>query len=81
MTLAQGKTWSFPERLARYMHDPEWITGWKLPKPGTYLLTGSTSWADYAMSLRMRSDDNDGIGVMVGYTDAGNYYRFSMETE
>jgi len=38
VTLAPGKTWSFPERLARYMHDPEWITGWKLPKPGTYTL-------------------------------------------
>ena len=38
VTLEPGKTWSFQEGLARYMHDPKWITGWKLPKPGTYTL-------------------------------------------
>ena len=38
VTLEPGKTWSFLESLARYMHDPEWIPGWKLRKPGTYTL-------------------------------------------
>ncbi len=37
-TLEPGKSWSFQESLARYMHDPDWITGWKLPKAGTYTL-------------------------------------------
>ncbi|MHC4164713.1 MAG: hypothetical protein ACYSUM_21555 [Planctomycetota bacterium] len=38
VTLEPSKTWSFQESLARYMHDPEWITGWKLPGPGAYTL-------------------------------------------
>jgi len=38
VTIEPGKAWSFKESVARYMHDPEWITGWKLPKPGTYTL-------------------------------------------
>jgi len=38
VTLEPGKTWSFQEGLKRYMHDPDWITGWRLPRPGTYTL-------------------------------------------
>jgi hypothetical protein len=38
VTLEPGKAWSLKESLARYMHDPAWIVGWKLPRPGTYTL-------------------------------------------
>jgi hypothetical protein len=38
VTLEPGKSWSFQESLKRYMHDPQWITGWKLRGPGTYVL-------------------------------------------
>jgi Zn-finger nucleic acid-binding protein len=38
VTLEPGKSWSFQESLVRYMHDPEWITGWKVPRAGTYTL-------------------------------------------
>jgi len=38
VTLAPGKTWSIATGLKRYMHDPEFITGWQLPAAGTYVL-------------------------------------------
>jgi hypothetical protein len=52
-----------------------------LDKRGTYLLAGSATWRDYAINVRMRSDDDDAIGVMFGYTNANNYYRFSMDNQ
>lgn len=50
-----------------------------LPKLGTYLLTGDPNWTDYSVSLRMLATDNDAFGVMFGYKDSKNYYRFSMD--
>jgi hypothetical protein len=38
VTLAPGKTWSVATGLKRYMHDPEFITGWQLPAAGSYTL-------------------------------------------
>ena len=46
---------------------------------GTYALTGQTAWTNYTVSVRMQSTDDDGIGVMFGYKDAKNYYRFAMD--
>jgi len=37
-TVEAGGVWSFQDGLARYMHDPELITGWTIPGPGTYTL-------------------------------------------
>jgi hypothetical protein len=50
-------------------------------KPGTYLTTGDAGWTDYELQVRLRSQDDDGIGVMFRYQDADNYYRFSMDRE
>jgi hypothetical protein len=50
-----------------------------LPKLGTYLLTGSPGWSDYSVSVRMLAADDDAMGVMFGYQDQRNYYRFSMD--
>lgn len=50
-----------------------------LPKLGTYLLTGSSGWSDYSVSVRMLAADDDAMGVMFGYQDNHNYYRFSMD--
>ena len=33
-------------------------------------------WSDYLVSVKMRSADNDAIGVLFRYQDADNYYRF-----
>ena len=52
-----------------------------LEKPGTYALAGSAAWKDYRISVRLRSDDDDAIGVMFRYVDENNYYRFSMDRE
>jgi len=50
-------------------------------KPGTYIWRGSTTWIDSKISFKMRSDDNDGLGVMFRYSNSDNYYRFSMNRE
>ena len=33
-------------------------------------------WSDYVVSMKMRSADNDAVGVLFRYQDADNYYRF-----
>lgn len=50
-------------------------------KPGTYVHVGSSSWTDYEFSVRLRSSDDDALGVMFRYQDGQNYYRFSMDRE
>ena len=60
-------------------------------KPGTYVLLARYNednirfdpyqWRNYTVSVRLRSTDDDAIGIMFGYRDANNYYRFSMDRE
>lgn len=50
-----------------------------LDKPGTYTVAGSSVWKDYCMELDIKSHDDDSIGILFRYTDAENYYRFSMD--
>ncbi len=50
-------------------------------KPGSYAIAGDRFWTDYRLIVRLRSDDNDAIGVMFRYQDGDNYYRFSMDRE
>ena len=50
-------------------------------KPGTQALAGDPGWRDYRLSVQLRSDDDDAIGVLFRYQDSGNYYRFSMDRE
>lgn len=50
-------------------------------KPGTYALGGDSDWSDYRVSARLRSDDENAIGLMFRYQDAENYYRFSMDRQ
>ena len=53
----------------------------ELAKPGTVALAGATDQADYRLTVRLHSDDDDAIGVVVRYQDADNWYRFSMDRE
>jgi hypothetical protein len=53
-----------------------------LPKLGTYLrYDGGGAWTDYTVSVRLRSDDDDAIGVMFRLLDGDNFYRFSMDAQ
>lgn len=52
-----------------------------IDKPGTYFLTGNPNWTDYEYSVRVKSSDNDAVGIMFRYQDKDNYYRFSMDKE
>jgi hypothetical protein len=49
-------------------------------EPGTFLVTDET-FTDGRVTVRLRSDDDDAIGVMVRCRDDENYYRFSMDSE
>ncbi len=51
----------------------------ELNKPGTTALAGDKTWTNYRTSVRLRSHDNDGIGLTVRRTDENNFYRLSMD--
>ena len=42
---------------------------------------GAIYWADYQFDVSLRSDDNDGIGVMFRYRNPQNYYKFDMDSQ
>lgn len=48
---------------------------------GTYCLFDQTASADQRVTVKMASGDDDGIGVMFGYIDNKNYYRYSMDSQ
>src|SRR6185436_11363178 len=50
------------------------------PPPATPAHAGKM-WTDYMVSLKLRSADNDVLGVMFRYQDEDNYYRFSWFAE
>jgi hypothetical protein len=57
------------------------LTASVLPKPGTYVTAGDGSWTDYSFTVRLRSTDDDAVGVQFRHQDSGNYYRFSMDSQ
>lgn len=52
-----------------------------LPKPGTVMFAGDSEWSDIDLSLTMTSHDDDALGVVFGYRDEDNFYRFSMDRQ
>ena len=50
-------------------------------KPGTFAVAGDPAWTDYRLTARLRSDDNDAIGLMFRFVDEDNYYRLSLDNE
>jgi len=48
---------------------------------GSYIWAGDAEWQDYVISLKLRSEDDDAIGLMFRYVDDDNYYRISMSKE
>lgn len=51
----------------------------KPAKPGTLAVGGSSAWEDIRLTVRMRSDDDNAIGVVFRFTDERNYYRYSAD--
>jgi hypothetical protein len=49
--------------------------------PGTYVIAGDPEWTDYRMTVGLRSDDDDALGIMFRYTDPDNYYRLSVDNQ
>ena len=46
-----------------------------------YVGAQSSSWSDYVFEATLTQLDNDAIGVYFYYSDAQNYYRFTMDGE
>jgi len=47
--------------------------------PGTMAVAGRSDWQDYRLSVQLRSDTDEAIGVVFRYRDEDNYYRFSID--
>ncbi len=45
---------------------------------GTHIHAGNPEWKDYSFNCLMRSEDDDGIGILFRYRDARNYYRLIL---
>ncbi|RKN70084.1 hypothetical protein [Paenibacillus ginsengarvi] len=50
-------------------------------KPGTLAISGGADWTDYRLIVDLKSDDRDGIGVVVRYRDMDNYYLLALDEE
>ena len=49
---------------------------------GTYLVhDAGFDWSDYRVRARLRSSDNDGIGLMFRYQDSNNHYVFYLHSQ
>lgn len=48
---------------------------------GTYALFTRGSWTDYRFSVKIKSADNDSMGVMFRYQDNRNYYRLVWDPQ
>jgi hypothetical protein len=43
---------------------------------GTHIIAGNKDWSDYYFAARLRTSDDDGIGMVFRYQNPKNYYRF-----
>lgn len=48
---------------------------------GTFALFTEGSWTDYRIAVKLKSNDNDTIGIMFRYQNNDNYYRFAWDHE
>jgi hypothetical protein len=68
--------------LAQQSNIRDGSTANDLAKLGTYLLyEGGDAWTNYRAKFKMRSSDDDTLGVMFRFIDANNYYRFSWDAQ
>ena len=48
--------------------------------PGTVAGAGNPAWSDYRAAVTLRSDTDNGIGVVFRCRSDHDYYRFSMNS-
>lgn len=56
----------------------------KAHRQGTYAVwadPAASRWTDYAVSVRLHTPDDDGIGLLFRYQDARNYYKLELDQE
>jgi PKD repeat protein len=82
-TLTAPSKWSVVSGwLAQQSNIRDGSTANQLPKLGTYLLwSGGANWANYRAKFKLRSTDDDTLGVMFRVADANNYYRFNWDRQ
>jgi hypothetical protein len=51
------------------------------PCPGIRNSPAAQSWTDYKFTTKLRSSDDDGIGVMFRYKDPNNYYKVDLDKQ
>ena len=53
-----------------------------MPHLGTYLVyDDGLGWTDYRAKFKLRSVDDDALGLMFRFQDKDNYYRFSWNMQ
>jgi hypothetical protein len=68
--------------LAQQSNIRDGSTANQLPKLGTYLLwSGGANWTNYRAKFKLRSSDDDTLGVMFRVADANNYYRLNWDRQ
>jgi hypothetical protein len=82
-TLSAPSKWQVTSgELAQLSNIRDAGTASALPHLGTYLsYDGGLDWTDYRAKFRLRSTDDDTLGVMFRVRDADNYYRFSWDKQ
>ena len=54
----------------------------EISKLGTYAYwQAGSGWTDYTATVTIKSDDDDGVGIMFRYQDGNNYYRFIWDRQ
>lgn len=77
-TAATPSAWSVVSGSLRQAAD---IGGDALGRGSLLFYPPGISWSDYRMRVTLWSSDDDEIGVLFRYRDAGNFYRFDWDKQ
>lgn len=81
-SLSAPSHWEIENGLVKQssnIYNNEAITA--IEKKGTMLVAGDASWENIIFTARIKSSDNDEIGLVFRYNDNLNYYRFTMNKQ
>jgi len=82
-TISAPSKWAIVSgALAQQSNIRDGSTANQLPKLGTYLVyDGGAAWTNYRARFKLRSTDDDTLGVMFRVADANNYYRLNWDRQ